>query len=267
MKLEVIPLQHRNSDDLIPIIRPLIVEGGSVTGMNDQLIVKTTPDNLAEIKQILESIDKAARRLMITVKQDVDGDSRSNEHALSGRYSNGNINIGNRDPDRRRDGLNVSIKDDEGNRIRYRNLSTQSAIDDKNTFTVQTVEGKSAFVQTGQSVPIPNQNAYVTAGGNVIVQDNIEYRDVTSGFYVLPRLAGNRVTLFVAPQLSSLQANQGGTINIQNAETTASGQLGEWIEIGGIDQSFNDSSKGNLHSTRQQGQESRSVFVKVEEIK
>ena len=53
MTLEIIPLQYRTADEIIPIIRPLVHQGGTVTGMNNQLIVKTTASNLIEIKQIL----------------------------------------------------------------------------------------------------------------------------------------------------------------------------------------------------------------------
>ena len=63
MVLEVIPLKHRLSDDVVHIIQPLVTPGGTVTGMNNQLIVKTTPANLEEIKQVLNSLDQAPRRL------------------------------------------------------------------------------------------------------------------------------------------------------------------------------------------------------------
>ncbi len=56
MQLEVIPLQKRMVDEVIQIIRPLVAPGGTVTGMNNQLIIKTTPSNLAEIKQVLRKL-------------------------------------------------------------------------------------------------------------------------------------------------------------------------------------------------------------------
>ncbi len=265
MTLEIIPLQFRNAEEIIPIIRPLVQHGGTVTGMNNQLIIKTTAGNLMEIKQILAQIDKAARRLLITVKQDISGDINTREHGVSGRYSRGDVTVSsNNRPDNNR-GLVLSAEDQDGNNIRYRNLSTRSDIDDRNTFQVQTVDGKAAYIQTGQQVPIANRNAYVTRGG-VVVQDTIEYHDVSSGFYVLPRLNGDRVTLLVSPHLSRIQPNQGGVFEVQNAETTTIGRLGEWLQIGGVTQHFNTSDKEILHSTRQSGQEQRTIFSKVEEI-
>ncbi len=50
MQLEIIPLNHRTVDEVISVIRPLLPPGGSINGMNYQLIVKTTPSNLSEIK-------------------------------------------------------------------------------------------------------------------------------------------------------------------------------------------------------------------------
>ncbi len=261
--LEIIPLKHRLLSDVLPIVQPLIVDGGTATGMNDQLIVKTTAANITEIKRVLNSLDKPPRRLMITVKQDVDGNLTRNEHGISGRYRSGDVTV--KSPDPGRGGLVIQAEDEDGNALRYRTLTSRSKIDDKNTFRVQTIEGQPAFVQTGQSVPVANQQTYVTPGG-VVIQDGIEYRDVTSGFYVIPRLNGNHVTLLIAPQLHKVNPHQGGTFDIQNVETTASGTLGEWIQIGGMTEQHKDKNTRNLVSTRRLGQETRNVVVKVEEI-
>jgi len=38
LKIEIIPLKNRLVSDVIPVIKPLVVEGGTVTGMNNLLI-------------------------------------------------------------------------------------------------------------------------------------------------------------------------------------------------------------------------------------
>ena len=265
MSLEIIPLQFRTADEIIPILRPLVIEGGTLTGTNNQLIIKTTAENLAEIQQILAGIDRAAKRLLITVKQDVAGQIDRRDHGLSGEYASGDVRISSNNRRDNNRGVVVSAEDEDGNNIRYRNLSTRSDLDEANTFQVQALDGKAAFIQTGQQIPIANQNAYITAGG-VVVQDTIQYHDVSSGFYVLPRVNGDRVTLQISPQLSRVQPNQAAIFDVQNAETTTIGRLGEWIEIGGVSQQFNRNNRENLRSTRQDGQQQRSILVKVEEI-
>ena len=104
-------------------------------------------------------------------------------------------------------------------------------------------------------------------GSGVVVQDGVEYHDVTSGFYVLPRLQDNNVTLLIAPRLSRVSPNQAAIFDVQNVETTASGRLGEWIQIGGISRQYNNKSKRNLVDTKQRGQEHRNILLKVEELK
>jgi len=265
MKIETIPMQNRQVEDVIPILKPLVVEGGTVTGINNKLIVKTTPSNLKQIKQVLAQIDNAPRRLMISVKQDVDGNLNVKEGGVSGRYSTGDVTL--ESPDTGHGGTIIQGKDSDGNVVRYRQLQTRSRLEDRNVFRVQALEGNPAYISTGQSVPIPNQTAFVTGGGGVVVQDGVEYRDVESGFYVLPRIQGDKVTLLISSKLSRVTPNQAAIFDIQNVETTANGRLGEWIPVGGATQHFNDSSKRNLISTKRRGQEQRNVLVKVEEIK
>ena len=266
MTLEVIPLQHRMSDEVVQLLRPLVSPGGTITGMNNQLIIKTTPDNLAEIKKVLQSLDRSPRRLMVTVKQDVGGVAQRRDDAVSGRVTFGDVTVSSDPPFRTRDGLAISAGDGDGNVIRYGALEGNTRVDDQNTSTVQVLEGHHAFIQSGQSVPITNRTSYLTPHG-VITRDNTEYHDATSGFYVLPRLNGDRVTLLVAPHLASVRPGGTPVFDVQNVETTASGLLGEWMRIGGIDRGVIRRDAGNLSSSQIRGQESRSVLIKVDEIR
>ncbi|MCZ6803214.1 MAG: hypothetical protein O7D86_04580 [Proteobacteria bacterium] len=264
MKIEIIEMKNRLVSDIIPIIKPLVVEGGTVTGMNNQLIVKTTPSNLKQIKAVLAQIDYAPRRLMISVIQDIDGNFNIREGGYSGRYESGNVKF--ESPDIGNEGTIIQGSDSNGNVIRYRHLQTRSRIEDRNVFRIQILEGNPAYITTGQSVPVPSQTTVVT-GGAVVVQDGVEYRDVTSGFYVLPRLQGDNVTLLVSPQLSRVDPHQSAVFDIQNIETTVSGRPGEWMTVGGATQHFSSDNKRNTISTKRRGQEQHTVLIKVEEIK
>jgi len=264
MRLEVIPLQKRSVDDVIQIIRPLVTPGGTVTGMNNQLIIKTTPANLAEIKQVLNKIDHTPRRLMITVKQNVAGDSYHREDSLSGKYSTGDVQI-KTGRDHSNEGLSVSAGDKDSN-IRYRTLNSTSRADDRNTFRVQTMEGQPAYINQGQSIPVSSPNTVITVNG-VVVNQSTDFYDVGSGFYVLPRLNGEQVTLLAATELSSIKPDHHATTRVQGLETTVTGRLGEWMELGGIDQSFNRGRRQNFSSSNTRGQVLRTVLIKVDEIK
>src|SRR6185312_11152094 len=87
--VEVITLGYRQAEEVIPIVRPLLAPGGTVTGINNRLVVRTTSANLAEIKQVLSAVDARPRQLMISVRQ--------TSAALASREAasvSGNIEIG-----------------------------------------------------------------------------------------------------------------------------------------------------------------------------
>lgn len=262
LKLEIIPLRHRLTDEVLPVLQPLVAPGGTLSGMNNQLIIRTTETNLAELKQVLARIDQAARRLKIYVRQDVAGTGQVGEQSLSGRYRSGEVGV--EVPGRGRDGLSISAGN--GNEVRYRTYSTQGGSDERNLHFVQAIEGQPAFISTGQSIPVPNQTITYGASG-VFVTEGIQYRDHNSGFYVVPRVNGEQVTLSISPQRERLDPTGGGAIDTQSVQTTVTGQLGEWIDLGGVNQEYRDESGVNLTHTRRYGTEARGLFVKVEEIR
>lgn len=68
--LEVFSLRHRTAEQVIPVLRPLLEPGGALSGQFNQLIVRASPGNLAQIRAVLDSIDQPARRLTISVRFD-----------------------------------------------------------------------------------------------------------------------------------------------------------------------------------------------------
>jgi type II secretory pathway component GspD/PulD (secretin) len=265
MKVEVIPLKGRTAEEIIPVIRPLLVPGGSVSGMDSNLIVKTTPENLDDIRSVLEGIDRPLRTLRITVSQDADTSRRGHEVGVSGRVRSGDVEVDVGDARRRRDGLEAVIGDDDELRARLR--ATEQAAADRNSYFVNTVEGRPAFIETGASVPIRYRDVRHSPWGHV-VQEGYEYRDATSGFYVLPRLSGDgrTVTLMVSPFMTHVIPGRVPTFDVQNAETTLTVPLGQWVEIGGIDTEEVRSERGILTKREARTGERRSIRLKVDAV-
>ncbi|MHB8745498.1 MAG: secretin N-terminal domain-containing protein [Gammaproteobacteria bacterium] len=261
--LEVIPLKHRSAAEVIPVLRPFLDPQGALTGTGYQLIVRTTPENLVQLRDILKRIDTAPRRLMITVKQSSDGSDADTESQLSGRAQLGSGTSIN-SPDRSRDGANIEYRD-HNTRLRARTLNTQSRNADADTQQVQALEGHEALIQIGQSVPVLERSISNYGGGTV--EDQLAYKDVLRGFYVLPRINGDQVTLDISPQHDTLSQRQGGAIDVQRLHTTVSGRLGEWLEIGGGGREENRQQNDYTRNARTARREQRRVLVKVEEIR
>ncbi|MDE2310409.1 MAG: hypothetical protein KGL01_06215 [Betaproteobacteria bacterium] len=265
-ELEVIPLRHRNVEDVLPIIRPLLDHDGVASGMNNQLILRTSPQNLAEIRKLLESIDTAPRRLRITVLQNVDSDTVRRLTEVSGSVGLGRDARVSVPGGAGAGGLTVEAGQG-ADRVRGRIVSTRSLEDDKKTQQIQVLEGGRALVSVGQSVPVL-QRQVVQSPWNTQVTESTQYQNVTSGFYVRPRLSGDRVTLEISAQNDELAPNSGNppTARVQQVTTTVSGRLGEWLVLGDILRQT--AGEGSTLSSRSASdvRERRDVLLKVEEI-
>jgi len=265
-ELEVIALKHRSAEEVLPVIRPLLDKGDTASGMNYQLILRTSPRNLEQIKKLLESIDIAPRRLKITVMQNVDSETAARLTEVSGNVGlNRDARIavpGSGDSS----GLNVELGRGQ-DRLRTRVTSTRSLEDERNTQQLQVLEGNRALVHSGQSVPVPQRQVIQNQWGTQVI-DSTQYQEVGSGFYVLPRISGDRVTLEISTQNDALVPGSGDqpTVRVQQASSTVSGRLGEWLEVGGLGQQKNH--EDSTLSTRgvSRTREQRNVLIKVEEV-
>lgn len=261
--LEVVTLNYRTAEQVIPVLAPLIPKPGTISGLQQQLIIRTTPANLADLKKVLTTLDAMPRRLLITVRQDAALDSDRIRAEISGNASS--------DGTQSRAVVQAGRGDDI---VRGRVDSTRSLDSDRNTQTLQVLEGNSAFIRTGLSVPLPQRQVLRTIVNGQIVErviDSVEYRDVMTGFYALPRLAGDRVTLEISPQRDTLSTqNQNlphGSVNVQRVATTVSGRLGEWMEIGRLAQGVSDEQTVVLGSTRGASTDNHRILIKVDAIR
>lgn len=249
--IEVITLRYRTAEQVMPVLKPLLDQTGTMSGMQNQLIVRTTSANLTDIKRVLATLDAEPRRLMITVRQDATLDRDRSRADVAGR---------------------VIVGGDSS--LRARVDSTRSFEADRNTQTLQVLEGNSAFIRAGQSVAVPQRQVTRTiVNGQVVERSSggVDYRDAMTGFYVLPRLAGDRVTLEINPQRDTLvspgQNLPYGSVNVQQAATTVSGRLGEWIEVGGMAQDLSSQQSGIIGGTRELSSDNRRILLKVDELR
>ncbi len=171
--LEVIPLRHRTAEQVLPTLRPLLEPGGTLTGQYNQLIVRTSPANLAQLRQALEAIDRPLRRLQISVRFDDAMDTASQGIEASGRISN------------RGSRVEIGAQDRRG--------SATERVDQR----IQVLEGGRALIMTGHSTPLP------------VTRDTMIIRETATGFEAIPRLAGGDTVLVdIAPQRETLGEQQ-----------------------------------------------------------
>lgn len=245
-ELKTFQLQNRNAAEMISILRPMLDPRGGISGTGYTLIVRSTPENLKEIEQLVHELDTALRNLIITVRR---GDVSDGER--QGIEAHGEIG-----------GDSGKVVIGEGGTPQLRIYSTGRRGDDSGDQRLRVLEGQWAVIQSGQEIPVP-QRSVTQSGGGVVVQDTIEYKDVSSGFEVRPRLSGEHVTVDVRP-FRARPANSGGAIDTSSLITTVSGSLGEWIELGGVVEENRSSSRGIVHSTGQRDVQRMRMYIRID---
>lgn len=113
---EVLMLQHRTSAELLPAAQSLIGHDGTVASFENKLIISASPERIDDLRSLLQQLDTAPRRLMISVDTN---DSNFQDNRGSGQA------------------------------IRYGTANREGGLQQ-----VQASEGKPALIQVGQSVPI-----------------------------------------------------------------------------------------------------------------
>lgn len=236
-RVEVFTLGYRTAEQIIPLVEPLVGPGGAVTGMQNKLIVRTTPERLAQIRQVIASLDTAPRRLMITVRLGGRSGEEDAGAAVSGRIGPGG-------------GVAARI---------WANRGEAGRVDEQR---IQVLEGHRAFIRTGTAVPYRSQTVTRDPWGRVVVAESTALQDVDTGFDVVPWLTGDRVLLHIHPRRSALNPDR--TVAVQSAATTVSGRLGEWIELGGVESRFEGEGGGLAYGTRGHGAADTRIRVRVE---
>ncbi len=262
--LEVIDLKYRSADQIVPVLKPLLAPGGTISSLQNQIILRTTPQNMAELRKVLAAVDVRPRRLVISVRQEAVGTGLDSEAEVSGSIGTGDVRA-TVPGSRKQQGGNVEIKGG-GNKASARVLSTQSFANDRGVQSVQVLEGNEALIRVGQSIPIRNESIIQTPQGAQVSQ-SVEYRDADAGFRVRPRLNGDNVTMEISSRRDAVSEPNSQTFSIQRVDTVVTARLGEWIEIGAIDQSRTRSENGTISRRTGSVTDDRKIFLKVDEVR
>jgi type II secretory pathway component GspD/PulD (secretin) len=259
--LEVISLRYRTAEQMIPMLQPLLAPGGTLSGMQGKLIIRTTPQNLAELRKVLDAVDTMPKRLLVSVRQESADSGLDSESEVSGSVGSDRARV-SVPGSPGKDGATVELRRGQ-NVARARTITSQSAATDRTMQTVQVIEGNEAFIRVGQSVPIRSGSVTVTLLGSQIA-NSAEYRDADTGFRVRPRVTGDQVALEISTRRDRVADPNVQSFDIQRIDTVVSGRLGQWMEIGGIIQTRSQTEGASVSRRTGNQSDDRRVFLKVE---
>jgi type II secretory pathway component GspD/PulD (secretin) len=261
--LEVIDLNYRSADQIVPLLKPLLAPGGTISAIQNRVIVRTTPENLAQLRKVLTAVDTRPKRLAISVRQQTTQSASASAAQISGSTG--------------ADGARVTVPGDGGRQdasvevrngqsvVRARASSSQSATTGSAVQTLQVLEGNEAVIRVGQSVPVRSRSVTRTPQGTQI-SETVEYRNADVGLRVRPRVQGNQVTLEISTRNDAVADASRPTFDVQRVDTVVSGRLGQWLEVGGIDQNRVQSDNALLNQRNAGASDERKIFLKVEEL-
>jgi type II secretory pathway component GspD/PulD (secretin) len=253
-ELEVIELRWRLAEEVVPVVQPLVAPGGVLTGTDRMLFVRTSPANLEQIRQAVAALDRRPRELTVSVGQGTVSRSAGSDVRGAARLGSDDVRVG----------VNVPPGAGTGIAVGARSGSQQANL--SNVATVRTLEGSEAWIAIGQVVPLATTQAVPGRRGPVVYQST-EFRAVSTGFYATVRVSGEYVTIEISPRQQRLRsATIGPVVETAGSASVVRGQLGEWIELGAVDESSGGSSGGLLVWGRHTAESRYSAWVRVDEV-
>ncbi len=244
--VEIIQINNRPAEELKPLLEPLLEPSDQIVANGSSLIVKTQPERLQTITNLIRKLDSPVNNLLISVIQ-----SRQMTAEQLNAELSGNISIQTTRP-------NPIGGRGDGYYNQYQGTNRQ-----QNTQTIRTQDGTAAFIKAGNAYPMTTYQAYATPYGYAPVPST-QYVEASTGFAVTPQLSGKQVTLDVSPW-SGRPSGQ-GQFQVQEAQTSIRTSLGEWVEIGGVDESSQSSGAGTFAYNNQSGQSRLRILVKVDVV-
>lgn len=258
--IATIQLQNRPAEDVIPVVKPMLGPDDSITGQGFKLFLRASPATQEQVREMIRSLDVAAQMLLISVFQGSDRDLRA--LGVSGQFQaqggDGSLSVGRDRPRGRGADISYSTRNASGG---VNTISTRGRLRDNPIHQLRVTAGSEGYIETGESIPYFSGARWFAPGA---VVGGVDYKDVTTGFYVRPRVHGEQVTLQVSPFKQSPSNTRGGDINTQRASTTISGRLGEWLPIGGTTEQTQRSQSDISSYSSTHSRNNESIWIKAD---
>lgn len=260
--MSTIQLQNRPAEEVIPIIKPMLGANDVITGEGFNIFLRSSPETLARVRQMVDVLDIRAKVMLVSVFQGSERDLGALGISANIQFESGNasVDIGDGSGNNNDTGGNITYGTNSGS-ASISGISTQTSQRDHPIHQVRVTEGTEAYIETGEQIPYFFGATSIGPGGNA---GSVVYKDVMTGFYVLPRIRGDNVILEVSPFKSSQSNTGGGNINTLSAGTTITGRVGEWLLIGGVTEQLNQTERGIGTRTTTQGRDSTGIWVRAD---
>lgn len=251
MSIYTLKLGYRSADELVNKLEPLLPEGGYITSHNNNLVIRTTSANYAELKLLVDELDSAPKSLMISVKQDSGLSTSNSDIRINGELVSRN---GNTTSSHRNGTTTTTVNRSTGSR--GNNMVHQ----------VQALEGRKAWIDTGSQVPVRQYHTDIY--GRPITEKS--YQRVGQGFFAVAYVSDDRVNITLHSENNSIDESSGyrpqPTINSQEINTHLNGRIGQWLAVGVVKKRDYQTGKEIIAYQTGSRDSDSTVYIKVDVI-
>ncbi|HQN64081.1 MAG TPA: nodulation protein NolW [Methylophilus sp.] len=253
-EFKIITLQHRFASDLLPAVDQMIGEQGSANAIDNQLILRTTPERMRDIEALVSKMDTARINRRITVSTGSSLQSEQTEIAARGTAKVGKIKITVSND--RQSRFNTGRVEVEQNRRDIHQTSQQF---------ISVMDGERAYIRTGQIIPFTQEWITLTRR-YVQVERFSDWREISTGFAVQPRTIGDSATgqieLEITPRIARTDGQ--GILDFEELSTVVRTSLGAWVDLGGTMQQNDDVSRKILGFSKHRSDRESSLNIRVD---
>lgn len=219
---KVIQLEYVPANKVIKLMQPLLGQGEKISGSGQTLVVNVSPDTLTQIRAVLHKIDVPPVTFTVSVYQ---GDP----NWLSSQNSNDVI------------------------------FSTRPRSEMERGQSVSVLNGESAMISTGSTVPVINSVGF---GWNTGV--SYGQQPVQNSVIISPLLQGSQVRITVKKLREQQNTASWQQFDDQQVDTTIMAPLNKWVQLGSAQgaQFQNDSSTVS-YSAGRPFQQNATLYIKV----
>lgn len=276
MMLKVINLKYKSAKQVLPLVEPYIMQGGHISGQGKVLIVNTSRENLTELRYLLHKIDVAPVVMRVSVRQ---GTALDSPQAL--RNNQVMTTYDTSSYQRQKSAQSVQVESGQaafvqtgedipvitaGNygdwNIRNFEKQKQSNYLFKRKQTIQGRERKKWLKKEKNTSTSINRYAEEGMFGGF----EMEYRQLKTGFWILPTVEGNRVQVQIYRQRQSISRFGQTNVNTQATKTTLLIPWGKWVALSANQDAQTLDKTSFNYQTGDQFQKHSTIFIKVEKM-
>jgi hypothetical protein len=217
VQLEKIELQHNLAQDIIPLVKPFLVENASISAEDYTIILKTTPENMQQVKKLIHDLDIPSKQLQISVSLDPQVILQTLVTNKTQQAPQADITT-----DENKSAVNPSADADKS--LIYKTTGREVI---PGIQIIKVLQNRWSMIRTGQTIPVMKR----IRNPDGTVTESISHQQVNQGLRIKLQLSGQAVTLYVQPFYEAESQTGPGTKLYYKQEKVAHAMLGNWFGL------------------------------------